>query len=144
MAIVPARRFSSVGRAMAVVAAIFMGFLHTTSGQQVDPRRDPASALTDAVRLLERKDYAAFIRTSISPGDLDGAVKKFGSFDNVVLELSRSGRFPMILMAFQAALKTAPTFNPEGTRANYAFDVPIDGERRLQLRKVGDLWYWAD
>jgi hypothetical protein len=43
-----------------------------------------------------------------------------------------------------AALKVQPTFDDGGARANYAFDAPIGGERRLQLKKINGLWYWAD
>jgi hypothetical protein len=41
-------------------------------------------------------------------------------------------------------MKVQPTFYDGGTRANYAFDAPIGGERRLQLQKIDGLWYWAD
>ena len=127
-----------------VIVAILAASFQATFGQQADPRREPATALEEAVRLLEGRHYAEFFQKYASPAELDGAVKRFGSVENVVVEFNRAGRFELALKAFQAAMKTPPEFTPDGTRANYRFDAPIGGEIRLQLRKIDGLWYWND
>jgi hypothetical protein len=80
----------------------------------------------------------------MSPIQLDRAKQRFGTLENAVAEFGRQGGFEIALKAFQAAMKVQPTFYDGGTRANYAFDAPIGGERRLQLQKIDGLWYWAD
>jgi hypothetical protein len=127
-----------------LIAAMLAVSLESAFGQQADPRRDPATALKEGVRLLEGKHYTEFVRKCILPEEQEGAISRFGSIENAVRELDRSGWFVLALKAFRAAMMAQPTFNDDGTRANYAFEAPINGERRLQLRKIDGLWYFAD
>jgi hypothetical protein len=135
---------TTAGRVIMLIAVMLAASVHTPFAQQADPRREPATALKEAARLLEAKDYANFIQKCIAPDELEKGLKMFGSVDKIVAEFNRSGRFELALKALQAAMKTEPEFYDDRTRANYRFDAPIDGEMRLQLRKVGGLWYWAD
>jgi hypothetical protein len=131
-------------RVIVLILAILAASFQTTFGQQADPRREPATALKEAIRLLESKSHAEFIQKCMSPIQLDRAKQRFGTLENAVAEFGRQGGFETALKAFQAAMKVQPTFYDGGTRANYAFDAPIGGERRLQLQKIDGLWYWAD
>jgi hypothetical protein len=131
-------------RVIVLIVAILATPFQTTFGHQADPRREPAKALKEAVRLLESKNYEEFLQKCISPAELETGIKKLGSLKDIVVEFNRTGRFELALKALQAALKTQPTFNGEGTRANYRFDAPIGGETRLQLTKINGLWYWTD
>jgi hypothetical protein len=131
-------------RVIVLIVAILAGSFQTTSGQQPDPRREPATALKEGIRLLEKKNQAEFMQKCMAPIEVDRAKQRFGSLERAVAEFGRQGRFETALKAFRAAAKVRPTFYDDGTRANFVFDAPIGGEQRLQLRKVNGLWYWAD
>jgi hypothetical protein len=131
-------------RVIVMVMSILAASFQSTVGRQADPRREPETALKEAVRLLESKSHAEFIQKFTLPIQLDRAKQRFGTLENAVAELGRQGAFEIALKAFQAAMKVQPTLYDGGTRANYAFDAPIGGERRLQLQKIDGLWYWAD
>jgi hypothetical protein len=138
---------TSAKRVLVLIAAIVVGWagsLQTTLGQQVDPRREPATALKEAVRLLESKNYAEFVRKCLAPSELEKGLASYGTVDKIVAEFTGNGRFLLALKAFQTAMKAQPEFNEARTEADYRFDAPIDGEVRLRMRKVDGLWYWAD
>lgn len=130
--------------ALTLTVAIVAASFQTTFGQQPDPRRKPATALKEGIRLLERKEHAEFMQKYMSPIQVDRAKQRFGTLERAMAEFGRQGGFETALKAFLAAVKVEPTFYDAGTRANYAFDAPIGGEQRLQLRKIDGLWYWAD
>jgi hypothetical protein len=130
-------------RVIVLMAAMLAVSFQTTFGQQADPRREPATAIKEAVRLLETKSYVEFIQKFALPIALDRVKQQFGTLEKAVAELDRKGQFDTTLKAFQAAMKIQPTLYDDG-RANYVFDAPIGGERRLQLQKIDGLWYWAD
>ena len=131
-------------RVIVLIAAMLAASVQTTFGQQADPRSEPATALKEAVRLLESKKHEEFLQKFVSPSQLESGITKLGSLKNMVVEFDRAGRFELALKALQAAMKVQPTFYDEGTRANYRFDAPIGGEVRLQLTKINGLWYWTD
>ena len=131
-------------RVIVMIVTILAASFQTTFGQQADPRREPATALKEAVRLLESKKHEEFLQKFVSPSELETRIKKLGSLKNMMVEFDRAGRFELALKALQAAMKVQPTFYNEGTRANYRFDAPIGGEVRLQLTKINGLWYWTD
>jgi hypothetical protein len=135
---------TKTGRVIMLIAVMLAALIHTTFAQQPDPRREPATAIREAIRLLESKSHTEFVQKCMSPIQVDRAKTQFGTLENAVAEFGRRGGFESALKAFQAAMKVQPTFNGDGTRANYAFDAPIGGEVRLQLRKIDGLWYWAD
>jgi hypothetical protein len=130
--------------AIVMTTVVLAVSVHMAFAQQADPRREPATALREAVRLLESKNHAEFLQKFMSPTELDRATQRFGTFDNVLAEFGRRGGFDVALKAFQAAMRVQPTLYDDGTRANYPFAEPIGGEIRLQLRKIDGLWYWAD
>jgi hypothetical protein len=131
-------------RVIVLIVAMLVASVQTTFGQDADPRREPATALKEAVRLLESKKHEEFLQKFVSPSELETGIKKLGSLKDIVVEFNRTGRFELALKALQAAMKVQPTFYNEGAKANYRFDAPIDGEVRLQLTKINGLWYWTD
>lgn len=131
-------------RVIVLALALCAASLQTTLGQQPDPRREPATALKEGIRLLERREHEEFMQKYMSPTQVDRAKQRFGTLERAMVEFARQGGFEIALKAFQAAVKVQPTLYDDGTRANYVFDAPIGGEQRLQLRKLDGLWYWAD
>jgi hypothetical protein len=109
-------------------------------GQKIDPRREPATAVAEAIRVLERKDYATFLQTFARPEELKEllASKKI---EEVAAEFGKE-KAADILIALKAAAKMTPTLSREGTRADYRFEKPIGGESRITLEKIGEYWYF--
>lgn len=112
--------------------------------QQPDPKRQVQTAIEDAIRLLEGKQYLEFVKTFMRPNEVERLVAKFGTVENVAAEFGKNERAGTLLKALQAAAKLAPVFNETNTSARYTFETPIGGERRLLLQKIGDRWYIAD
>lgn len=79
-------RIPTIGRGLVLFAAVFAGFFQPTSGHQLDPRREPATAIGEAVRLLERNDHVAFLKAFMRPDELKEMLAKYGTIEDVAAE----------------------------------------------------------
>jgi hypothetical protein len=119
--------------AMVVVAVVVAG------AQAKDPRRDPATAVQEAIRLIETKNYVALLKTFAMPEELE-RLTRTTTLEAAAADFGRD-RASRILEALKAAAKLKPTLNEDGTRADFLFETPVGGERRIRLQKVGEFWY---
>ena len=108
--------------------------------RSADPRTQPATAIAEAIRLLEAKEYARFLETFSRPGDLTEmlATRKM---DDLVAEFA-SERSPDILAALKAASGMQPTVSQDGLRVDYRFEKPFGREKRISMVKIGEFWYF--
>lgn len=137
------------GRGRLLVAIVFSGFIfiaffQPAFSQRADPRREPATAIAEAVRLLERSDHVGFLKTFMRPDELKEMLAKYKTIEDVANEFGRDDRPAKMLDVLKAASTLTPTMNAEGTRADYRFEKPVGGARRLSLTKIGDYWYIRD
>ena len=139
-------RMITAGQVLALFAgaAVFASAHLQASAQQPDAKRQVATALQDAIRLLEAKQHLEFIKTFMRPSEVEELVAKFGSAENVAAELGKGDRIGTMLKRLHAASKLEPTFNTDGTIARYTFDAPIGREKGLSLQKIGERWYLRD
>jgi hypothetical protein len=129
--------------AVMLFAIVSTGLLQTPA-QAADPRREPATAIAEGIRLLEAKDYVTFVKTCFRPSEVEELTKKFGTVEDVAKALEKAGKPAQLLEVLKAASTLTPTLNATGTRADYKFEKPVAGANRLSLAKVGDLWYLRD
>jgi hypothetical protein len=97
-----------------------------------------------ATSLLEAKDYAAFFTQCVRPSEVADMVEELGSIEKLAEAYAESNRAASMLAVLKAATKVAPTFDADGTRATFAFDEPVERERRLVLQKIDGKWYLVD
>ena len=76
-------------RVIVLIVAILAASVQTTFGQQADPRSEPATALKEAVRLLESKKHEEFLQKFVSPSELETGINKLGSLKNMIVEFDR-------------------------------------------------------
>jgi hypothetical protein len=134
----------AIGRRLVVCATLSACAVQPVFAAQADLQRELTTAIKDAILLLERKDYVAFMKTFMRPEELKEMLEKYGSIEGVATEFGRSERPSTLLKALEAASKIEPAFSREGTRADYTFETPIAGERRLSFQKIGDRWFLRD
>jgi hypothetical protein len=127
-----------------LAALVFSGVVQSSATQPADPRREPASAIKEAIRLLEARDYAAFVKTCMRPSELEEMLVKHKTVEEVAKEFAQSDRAARMLDVLKAASTMTPVMNADGTRANYTFEKPVGGAKRLSLAKVDGLWYLRD
>lgn len=109
-------------------------------GQKIDPRREPATTVAEAIRVLERKDYATFLQKFARPEELKELLAK-KTIEEVSAEFAKE-KAADVLLALKAAATMTPALSREGTRADYRFEKPIGGESRITLEKIGEHWYF--
>jgi hypothetical protein len=131
-------------KALLVTALAFSGAFQTASTPSADPRREPGTAIKEAIRLLEARDYAVVVKTFIRPSELEEMLTKHGTIEEVAKEFVKDDRPAKMLDVLKAASTMTPTMNADGTRANYTFEKPVGGAKRLSMAKIGDYWFLRD
>lgn len=126
-------------RALVFVVAVAVASVQPAFSQQPDPRRDSGTAIAEMIRLLERKDFVTLLNTFAVPEKLKEMVAN-KTIDAVAAEFGER-KADDVLEMLKAASKIKPTFNPDGTRADYRFDKPIGGDGRVTMVKIGEYWF---
>jgi hypothetical protein len=132
-------RVRTGGGLLVMVLAVLAGPVQPTFGQREDPRREPATAVTEVIRLLEKKDYVAVLETFMHPEDLKRQLTR-KTIQVLATEFGER-KASDVLSVFKEAAKMTPTLSPDGTRAQYRFSKPIGGDDDLSLVKIGDYWF---
>ena len=109
------------------------------TAQQPDPRRDPAAAVKEMLRLAEANDYVTLLKTFARPADLERMLKR-GTIEDVsaAFQKDRGAEF-IVTLKTAAAMK--PAMSEDGQRARYQFDKRIGNDMSMELWKVGEYWY---
>ena len=135
--------FSGQSQSIRILALVLCaGFAVAADGQSSSPRTQPDSAIKEGIRLLEAKKYAEFLETFVRPSELAELLDK-RSLAETADEFGKR-RAADLLAVLRAASALKPALNEGGTRAEYVFEKPIGRERRLQLQKIGEFWYFRD
>lgn len=105
---------------------------------KADPRENLDTAITEAIRLLEKKDYAAFLTTFSEPGRM---AKRRDSIQEFAAEFGRE-RAALVLDMLKHIQKAKPTMSENGTVATFAIDPKLTGGRdNVRWRKTERYWY---
>jgi len=103
------------------------------------PRREPATAVTNALQLLEKKDYVGFLKTYMRPNDLKQMTAS-RSIETFAAEFGER-RAAKLVTILREASTLQPLVDAGRTRADYNFAKPVEGEATLSLRKIDGYWY---
>jgi hypothetical protein len=112
-----------------------------TQAAKADPRENLDSAIAEAIRLLEAREHATFLRTFIEPEMLASRRDSFEAF-----AASFAGERADRLLAMLKHVRTLkPAMSAAGTIATYQPDPNAGvGARSLRWEKTGRYWYIAN
>jgi hypothetical protein len=125
--------------AFAVLATAGSARAQDSKDDKPDPREKVDTAIAEAVRLIEAKEYVKLLKGFVPPDELkkiteivtlDEFAKKFGD-----------GKAPRLLKALKATKGIEPTMSDDGSKATIKFKEPIDGKDKIEFIKIGKHWY---
>ncbi len=114
-----------------------------------DPRGDPTSAVSEAARLLQIRDYADFVREFVPPDSLQNDLDRGMTVNQLVQEFEKGfngdGKNPSqahLLEVLQILQGRTPTLDAKGEQATFTLDPPVAGWGGVNLVKINGLWYF--
>lgn len=107
---------------------------------KADPRENLETALPEAIRRLEAKEYTSFLRDFVSPDDLKGITEQ-GPLDEFAKAFGE-GKAAQLLQVLKSIVDAKPTLNESGNEATYELkDAPSDSKKTITWMKIGEFWY---
>lgn len=96
------------------------------------------TVIPGGIRLLESKDYAAFLQAFVEPemieklggGSIDEFAKKFGE---------KKG--PQLLTVMKKIKDMKPTMEQDGKVANFEVEVEGSSKKGIKFKKIDKYWY---
>lgn len=122
------------------IALLILTSVHVVAAEPAaDPRENLATAIPEAIRLLEQKEYATLFKSFVRPDELEAVTKKTPLKDILSIFAERKG--PQLLAMLQEIKDKQPTMNEAKTTASYNFKEPIGGKQTIEFIKVDKYWY---
>jgi len=107
-----------------------------------DPREELATAIPEAIRLLEAKKHSEFLENFVNPEDFKRITSKvpLADFAKKFAESDKSARLVKVLKLIKTS---KPEYNDAKTTATYKFDEAVEGTSKKQINfvKVEKYWY---
>jgi hypothetical protein len=104
-----------------------------------DPREQLTTAIAEGIRLLEAKEYKAFVMTFVPAEEL----KKRGDIDAFV-EKFAGPRASQLLAALKEIQTATPVMDESGTKATFALQAAGGRPNSLRFERIGGYWYIAN
>ena len=106
---------------------------------KAEPRENLETAIPEAIRLLEAKEYVTFLTNFVNPDDF----KRFteGTTVEAFAKHFAEGNADVLLKALQSIKEAKPTMENDGKRAVYDLKEKINGRDKLAFVKVEKYWY---
>lgn len=102
-----------------------------------DPQEKLETAIPEAIRLLEKKDYATLLKNFVAPDDLK-KVTENKSLDEFAKAFGESHADKLLTM-LKSVKDAKPEMEEKGTKATYKSKEP--NGMPLVFQKVGKRWY---
>lgn len=104
-----------------------------------DPRENIDTAIPEAIRLLEKKDYEGMLKAFVAPKELEmiTADKPLPDFAKTFGE-NNAERLLKVLTAIKG---TTPTLSDDKTLATFELKEPVIGKHEIQFQKIDKYWY---
>jgi len=103
-----------------------------------DPREKLDTAITEAIRLLEAKEYATVLQEYFYMGDLQNDTTV--SFDEI-LRIFANKKASRLLKALKATKSLTPVMEDKGKKATFKFKEPIERAKSITFIKIDKFWY---
>ena len=130
---------NAVRATTAVFLWILAVFSPAMADTKVDPREKLDTAVPEAIRLLEAKDYSTFLKNFIPPDDLKKVTEK-ATLDEFAKQFGEN-KGPRLLQVLKSIRDAKPTLDSSGKKATYELKEPIDRKKTITWVKVEKYWY---
>ncbi len=97
------------------------------------------TAIPEAIRLLEAKEYATFLKTFVLPDDLKKITEAI-PFDKLVKDFSME-KADVLLNILKGIKDARPTLADDGKKATYPLKKGTAPKDAIHFVKAGKLWY---
>lgn len=104
-----------------------------------DPRENLDTAIPEAIRLLEKKDYEGLLKGFVPPEVLEKitADKPLPDFAKSFGE-KKAGKLLKVLSAVKG---TMPTLSEDKALATFELKEPVEGKSDIKFQKIDKYWY---
>ena len=106
-----------------------------------DPRERLETAIEEAIRLLDKKDYTTFLSMFVPP---EALARRRDTLEEFAAAFAGE-KADRLLAALKQIRTATPAMSPEGTQATYQISPrPERGPDSLRWNKIGKFWYIAN
>ena len=127
----------------AALAVWFLSVAATAApAPKANPREKLETAITEAIRLLEAKEYATVLKNFVTPDDLKAITEKI-PLDELAKQFGE-GKADRLLKVLKSIEDVKPTFDKEGKTATFKLKAEADGKKTISWVKIGKYWYIQD
>lgn len=125
-----------------VLRSLALGLLLATGlvtvADAADPRENLDTAIADAIRLLEKKEYKEMLKRYVDPKDLE-KVTANTPLDEFAEQFG-SRKAEQLLLVLKSIQGTKPMLDKDGTEATFQPKMEVS-KRSIKFGKVDKLWY---
>jgi len=134
----------SAARASVAVLLCFLllSILAAAPAPKANPRAQLKTAIPEAIRLLEAREYTTFLKTFVAPDDLK-KITKDEPLDELAMFFAEK-KAPQLLKALKSIEDAKPMFDDSGTKAMYQLGEEIAKKKTITWVKVDNYWYIRD
>jgi hypothetical protein len=104
-----------------------------------NPREDARTAVADAIRLLEAKDYETFLKHYVKPDDFKKITERL-PLPEFAKRFGEKKAKPM-LDVLKSIKTKEPLYTKDRTLATFAVDVPGAPRNTIEFEKIDKYWY---
>lgn len=97
------------------------------------------TAIPEAIRMLEAKEYAIFLKAFVEPKQLKKMAEQ-GPMEDAVKKFANSNA-KQLLRVLKWIKDTTPKMNKEGTSARYEFNLDGVSRTDITFNKIDKYWY---
>lgn len=124
-----------------LISSLVFSFITPVVAQDVKPESREAleTAIPDGIRLLESKEYKAFVENFVPPADLKKIIE--GTSLEEFAKNFGERKAPRLLEVLKEIKGTKPSLDDKGTKATFALKEEKHGKKSITFVKVAKLWY---
>lgn len=115
--------------------------LAQSKSDQASPQSKLETAIAEAVRLLEAKEYKKFLESFVAPEDLKRITEQVPL--EVLAEQFGRERAGHVLKVLRSIEKAKPQIDPNSREASFTIEqgLQLPGREKMVFIQVGGLWY---
>src|SRR5690606_27356115 len=129
-------------RLCAMASLLLVALAAPAIADESDPREKLETAIPEAIRLLEAKEYETMLKQFVRPDDLELILQ------TTTLEKLAEGfageKSEKLLQALKQIEDTKPMLDESGKIATYTLKEKVGGKMTLVFEKVDKFWYIAN
>lgn len=115
------------------------GVANAEETKKADPREKLETAVPEAIRLLEKKEYIELLKKFVSPDELKEITKQT-KIEDFAKEFGKD-KAEQLLKALKATKDVKPKLDDDMKIAVFEFKEEVDGRDSIKFKKVDKYWY---